>query len=301
MFSSPMNTQLHPARAAFSMKPGILWHSVSTCSEQFDLEASPARAAGSGGRRSASQFLLRAKLSSVMKNRLTPWRALARTMRLDVVGGAIARFAALHVDDGAETAVERAAAARIEARIVAGNARGHRPRQGACVAIPGRAGRSGSCRSALSVPRRCPAAARPCGLRPRRQTSVTPRSSAALHLRRQLRQHRDAAADVKATDDDRQSGGAELAAPGRARAETGSIERRPVRQNRRPPSRIRLIAPLTSMTALRLVVDLERYINVRTKHLGGGAIGKQAVQTGEARRRYHRATPLDDVTVGVVV
>ena len=31
MLSSPMNTWLQPARAAFSMKPGILWQSVSTC------------------------------------------------------------------------------------------------------------------------------------------------------------------------------------------------------------------------------------------------------------------------------
>ena len=30
MFSSPMKTRVTPARAAFSMKPGILWHSVST-------------------------------------------------------------------------------------------------------------------------------------------------------------------------------------------------------------------------------------------------------------------------------
>ena len=30
MFSSPMNTRVAPARAAFSTKPGILWQSVST-------------------------------------------------------------------------------------------------------------------------------------------------------------------------------------------------------------------------------------------------------------------------------
>ena len=30
MLSSPTKTWLQPARAAFSMKPGILWQSVST-------------------------------------------------------------------------------------------------------------------------------------------------------------------------------------------------------------------------------------------------------------------------------
>ena len=44
--------------------------------------------------------------------------------RLDVVGGAVARLAALHVDDGAEAALERAAAAGVEAGVVAGHA-GH--------------------------------------------------------------------------------------------------------------------------------------------------------------------------------
>ena len=78
MFSSPMNTQLQPARAAFSMNPGILWHSVSTCMQDFDLEA-----------------VLLAQLDQPVENRFPvlvageivvgdeeprqPWRALSRT------------------------------------------------------------------------------------------------------------------------------------------------------------------------------------------------------------------------------
>ena len=40
MFSSPMNTAVQPARAAFSMKPGMRWQSVSTCSRSLILKPS---------------------------------------------------------------------------------------------------------------------------------------------------------------------------------------------------------------------------------------------------------------------
>ena len=70
----------------------------------------------------ASQSLLRAKLSSVMKKRLTPLRPVHAQDLLDVVGRAVARLASLHVDDGAERALEGAAAAGVEARHVADGA-----------------------------------------------------------------------------------------------------------------------------------------------------------------------------------
>ena len=38
MFSRPMNTFVQPARAAFSMKCGILWQSVSTWMLRLDLK-----------------------------------------------------------------------------------------------------------------------------------------------------------------------------------------------------------------------------------------------------------------------
>ena len=66
MFSSPMNTRLTPARAAFSMKFGILWHSVSTW--MIRRKSNLSRSRNSMIRSNiSSQDLLRAKLSSVMK------------------------------------------------------------------------------------------------------------------------------------------------------------------------------------------------------------------------------------------
>ena len=49
--------------------------------------------------------------------------------RLDVVGGAIARLAALDVDDGAEAALERTAAAGVEAGVMADDPPHHFLRQ----------------------------------------------------------------------------------------------------------------------------------------------------------------------------
>ena len=79
MFSKPMNTAVQPARADFSMKPGMRWHSVSTCSNRRMLNLSRSRNSISRSR-IGSQLRLRAKLSSVMKNRVMPCAALARTM-----------------------------------------------------------------------------------------------------------------------------------------------------------------------------------------------------------------------------
>ena len=79
MFSRPMKIAVQPARAAFSMKSGMRWHSVSTCSNSLMLNLSRSR---NSIRRSriGSQLRLRAKLSSVTKNRVMPCAALARTM-----------------------------------------------------------------------------------------------------------------------------------------------------------------------------------------------------------------------------
>ena len=65
MFSSPMKTRRTPARAAFSMKPEILWHSVSTWMVAEIRTPSSRRAINLS--KMSSQSLLRAKLSSVMK------------------------------------------------------------------------------------------------------------------------------------------------------------------------------------------------------------------------------------------
>ena len=67
MFSRPMNTRVTPARFAFSMKFGILWQSVSTWIIRPSGMPSFSRSSISRSK-IASQSLLRAKLSSVMKN-----------------------------------------------------------------------------------------------------------------------------------------------------------------------------------------------------------------------------------------
>jgi len=53
-----------------------------------------------------------------------PLRRVSANDRFDIVGGAIARFAPLHIDDRAEAALERAAAPGVEAGIMSGDA-GH--------------------------------------------------------------------------------------------------------------------------------------------------------------------------------
>src|SRR5215475_7486228 len=80
MFSRPMNTRSTPARAAFSIKPRILCAIVSTWAITWISRPSSSRILI---RRSniASQVWLRARLSSVMKNLCTPWATLARTNR----------------------------------------------------------------------------------------------------------------------------------------------------------------------------------------------------------------------------
>ncbi len=82
------------------------------------LKTLVSRAIRSADRGSASQLRLRAKLSSVTKKRVTPCAALARTIASTSSARAIARLAPLDVDDGAEAALERAAASGVEAGIV---------------------------------------------------------------------------------------------------------------------------------------------------------------------------------------
>ena len=122
MFSRPMNTRVQPARAAFSMKFGILWHCVSTWMR--NLKASPS---------------LLAHLDQAVEDRLPvpvageivvgdeeAVDALGQVDAhhpLDVVGVAPARLAPLHVDDRAEAALERAAAPGVEARASRRSAR----------------------------------------------------------------------------------------------------------------------------------------------------------------------------------
>ena len=130
-------------------------------------------------------------------------RRIGAHNRLDVVGGAVARYAALHVDDGAEAALKRAAAAGIEARIfrehepdqVARQDRRHRARQFGHVVevIVDRLGRAvGDLAQHVGH-----AALRLAG------EEMDAEIQSLLHFRRDFRQHGEAAADVKAAHDDR--------------------------------------------------------------------------------------------------
>ena len=115
----PDEDRLQPARAAFSMKPGMRWQSVSTWMKKLNPQLLLLRNSISRSK-IGSQLRLRAKLSSVTKKRVTPCAGIGAHDRLDVVGRAITRLATLDVDDGAEAALERAAAPGVEARIGAG-------------------------------------------------------------------------------------------------------------------------------------------------------------------------------------
>ncbi len=132
--------------------------------------------------------------------------------RFEVVGAAEAALAALHVDDGAERALERAAAAEIEARIAPLVARQHRGRQA------GRR-RAFEARQVVHVvverlQRAVPGVAQH-DVEPALLGLAAEDGDAHVHgrldLRRDHRQHRQAARDVEAAQRHRQARLDELA------------------------------------------------------------------------------------------
>ena len=140
-----------------------------------------------------------------------PLRGVGAHDAFDVVRRAIARLAPLHVDDGAEAALERAAAAGVEARIMAGDAGDHLARQD-------RIGRRRHVRQIVHiVVDRLRRSGRHVAqedihaafgfARIERDAEV----ERLLQVRRQLGKHGEAPADVKATDRHPNAGGAELA------------------------------------------------------------------------------------------
>ena len=77
MFSRPMKTRVTPAATALSMKPGMRWQPVSTWTKISRRTFSSFLSSIIRSKK-ASQFLLRARSSSVMKNLRMPWAQLAR-------------------------------------------------------------------------------------------------------------------------------------------------------------------------------------------------------------------------------
>src|SRR5262245_7432837 len=105
---------------------------------------------------------------------------------------------------------------------------------------------------------------------------------------------------MKAADHYRQAGGTELAA---------EIERawKLIGLDADQPNE-----PATGRTNLRnrafdvddrvgLVIGIDRNINLGPERLGDRAVGEQPIDARQAGRRYHRAAPLDDIAVGVVM
>ena len=150
MFSRPIKTRLHPARAAFSMKLGML------VAQGVDLDDEVQR-----------QPLLLAHLDQAVEDRLPiavareivvgdeeavdALRQVGAHQPLDVVGVAPARLAPLHVDDRAEAALERATAPGVEGAERLAVAPDDLDRQKRRDLLPAaRADRSCSCRSAAA-------------------------------------------------------------------------------------------------------------------------------------------------------
>ncbi len=218
----------------------------------------------------------------------------------DIVGGAIARLAALHVDDGAEAALERTAAAGIEARIMAGDARHHLARQH-------REGRRRHVRRVLQiiVDRLCGAArhvAQEVGHAAFAFAGIEHDAEieCLLQFRRDFRQHRDDAADMEAADRDRDIGLAELA---------GDIERARILIGLNADQRDEAAAGLADVAhrllhvddGVALVIGFDLDIDIGAERERFGAFAQQAIDAGQAVGRNGRAPPLDHIAVGVVM
>ena len=229
-----------------------------------------------------------------------PLRSVGAHDAFDVVRRAVARLAALHVDDGAEAALERAAAAGVEARIMAGDAGDRLARQD-------RIGRRRHVRQIVHVVvDRLRGSSRHVAQEDihaafgfaciERDAEV----ERLLEVRRQLGKHGEAPADMEAADRDRNVGGAELA---------GKIERARELVRLHPDQADKTAARLADFTdraldvddGVALVIGLDLDIRVRAERFARGAFGDQAVHAGEAIGGDGRAPPLDDVAVRIIV
>ena len=220
---------------------------------------------------------------------------------LDVVGRAVARLASLHVDDGAERALERAAAAGIEAGVGARSTPYEFARQK-------RNGRPPERREVVhEVVERLKAA-----LRHIPQDHIEPflgfsREDGNAQLAREIEvdggpvEHRQAPRDVKSAERDRDA---------RAAERTRDIERARILVGLHPHERqqAEVFVPPKALDQLwnvdagvGLVDEVDLDLDVWTEHLPRGAIARQAVHGGERIRRNKRPPPPDDVSVIVVM
>ena len=301
MFSRPTKARITPARFALSMKFGMRWQSVSTWMVRLAFSPSSSLSLISRSKK-LSQSLLRARLSSVMKKALIPCARFSRMIAFEVVGGAKAALAPLHVDDRAEAALERAAAAEIEARPLAGIAVERLLRHP-------RHGDIGDARQVLEIivdrlelvgPGIDEQAVEPplLGLAGEDRAADVERF---LDLRRNLVQHRQAARDMEAADHHRQPGRPELA---------GEIERmmKLVGLDADQPDQGAPAAPLQIARDPRrhdmlvALVDRDQVeIDIRPEHLPLRRVTGEAVQRGERIGGQDRPPPDDGVAVVVIM
>ena len=122
-----------------------------------------------------------------------------------------------------------------------------------------------------------------------------------MQVRRHVRQHRDAAADVEAADADRDARGAQ-----RPRDVHGARELIGLHADQadQPAASARADLPdqlVGPDAGVGLVADGDPDLDLVTQHLALGAVEREAVERRERVRRDRRAHPLDDVAVVVVV
>ena len=221
--------------------------------------------------------------------------------RFDVVGAAIARLAALNVDDGAERAQERTAASGVEARDHAERApdalRRHvRPRR---AFEPGKVvqivvdrlelARGGVAQHFVEPPLRL--------ARVKRNAEV----ERVIERLRPLRQHRQASGDVEAADDDWHSG-----RPHRACAVHHPrvlIRLHPDEADHPEPAVIFDLADdlVRPDAGIGLVNGEDLDVHVLAKDLVFHAFLGDAEQAGERVGRQRRLPPLDDIALVVVM
>ena len=215
-------------------------------------------------------------------------------------GRAVARFAALHVDDGAKAALERTAAAGVEARIMSGDPRDHRARQNR---ING--GRHFRHVGQIIVDRLGFAVGDVAqnvghaafGLAGEQMDAEIERF---LQIGRQCRQHGNAAGDVKAAHDDIEPERTELPAEiERARILIRLHADQPDHAAAGGADALGHRRHIDDGVALVTGVDLD--VDVGAEHAVVGAFPHQPIDAGQRVRRQRRAQPLDDIAILVVV
>ncbi len=220
---------------------------------------------------------------------------------LDVVGRAIARLAALHVDDGAERTLERAAAAGIEGGVGAGGAADELPRQERA-------------RCAAEVRQIVHVIVQRLQLLGRGVAQEIVETALGLageqrdaHAARKVEvdggavEHGEAAGHMEAAHRDLNAGGAErLGDVQRARKlvrlHADQAEHAEIAVLAETPDQL-----LDVDACIGLVDDVDVDLDVVAQGLALRRIERQAVNRGERVRRDQRPPPADDVAIVVVM